>query len=111
MISSFFGAAIGILFFTFAKYWVSAAGGFAFGWFLLATRPGGLVSSTLGRWGLLGGLAVAAFVASLVPVLTSHITLVSTAWFGATAFVLGVDCYTRAGLKKVSEADDRRSRG
>lgn len=103
IISSFFGAAIGVFFFTFAKHWVSAAGGFAFGWFLLATRHGGLVSSTLGRWGLLGSLTVATFVASLVPVLTPHMTLVSTAWIGATASLLGVDCFVRGGLKEVSD--------
>ena len=43
-----------------------------------------------------------AFVAGLVPVLHPHMILASTAWIGATAFILGVDCYTRAGLKEVS---------
>ncbi|KAK8858594.1 hypothetical protein IAR55_002823 [Kwoniella newhampshirensis] len=100
IISSFFGAGLGIFLFNLAKYWVSAAGGFAFGWFLLATRQGGLITSVLGRWGLLGGLSVAAFVASLPKVTNPHMMLVSTAWIGATAFVLGVDCYTRAGLKE-----------
>lgn len=102
IIISFFGAAIGIFFFNLAKYFVSAAGGFAFGWFLLATRHGGLVPSVIGRWFLLGGLTVAAFVASLPKVLEPHMILVSTAWIGATAFTLGVDCFTRGGLKEVS---------
>jgi uncharacterized membrane protein YbjE (DUF340 family) len=100
VISSFFGAAAGIFFFNFSKYWVSA-GGFTFGWFLLATREGGLITTVLGRWGLMGSLPVVAFLAALVPVLHDHMVLVSTAWIGATAFVLGVDCYTRAGLKEV----------
>ena len=62
------------------------------------------MSSTLGRWILLGSLTVGPFVASLVPVMTPHVTLISTAWIGATAFVLGVDCFTRAGLKEVKFA-------
>lgn len=35
-------------------------------------------------------------------------TLASTAWIGATAFMLGVDCFTRAGLKEVRLASWRR---
>ncbi|WVQ85089.1 hypothetical protein IAT38_007253 [Cryptococcus sp. DSM 104549] len=100
IISSFIGAGLGIFFFNFAKYWVSAAGGFCFGWFLLATRQGGLIQSVLGRWGLLGSLTVVAFVASLPKVMNPHMMLASTGWMGATAFVLGADCYTRAGLKE-----------
>lgn len=102
IISSFIGAAIGIFFWKFAKYWVAAAGGFAFGWFLLAVRSGGLITSALGRWGLLGGLTVAMFVASLPEKVNPWLVLVSTAWIGATAFVLGIDCYIRSGLKEVS---------
>ncbi|WVQ96667.1 hypothetical protein IAU59_003773 [Kwoniella sp. CBS 9459] len=100
VIASFFGAALGIFLYTFAKYWVSAIGGFTFGWFLLATRDGGLITSVLGRWGLLGGLTVAAFVGSLPKFSNEWMMLVSTAWIGATAFTLGVDCYTRGGLKE-----------
>ena len=58
IISSIFGAAIGIFFFTFAKYWVSAVGGFTFGWFLLAIRQNGLVTDVFGRWALLCSLTV-----------------------------------------------------
>ena len=102
IISAFIGAGIGIFFFNIAKYFVSAAGGFTFGWFLLETRQGGLITSVVGRWGLLGGLTVVALLASIVPVMVEPMVLVSTAWIGATAFMLGVDCYTRAGLKEVS---------
>ncbi|WWC70742.1 uncharacterized protein I206_104693 [Kwoniella pini CBS 10737] len=100
IISAFFGGAIGIFLYSFAKYWVSAIGGFTFGWFLLATRQGGLITSVLGRWGLLGGLAVGGLVASLPKQTNEWMMLISTAWIGATAFTLGVDCYTRAGLKE-----------
>ena len=102
IIASLIGAGIGIFFFNFSKYWVAAAGGFVFGWFLMAVRDGGLIQSTLGRWGFLGGLTVGAFLCSLIPVVHDHLMLISTAWIGATAVILGIDCYTRAGLKEVS---------
>lgn len=102
VISAFFGGALGVFLYTMAKHWVSAAGGFVFGWFLLATRKGGLVDNVIGRWFLLGGLAVLGLVASLPKWATPHMLLISTAFIGATAFTLGVDCYTRAGLKEVS---------
>lgn len=101
LISSFIGAGLGIFFFNFTKYAISAAGGFTFGWFLLALREGGLITSVVGRWALLGSLTVVAFIASLPKWSNDLMTLVSTAWIGATAFVLGVDCYSRAGLKEV----------
>ncbi|WWC88694.1 uncharacterized protein L201_003607 [Kwoniella dendrophila CBS 6074] len=100
IITAFFGGALGIFLYAFAKYWVSAIGGFTFGWFLLATRQGGLITSVLGRWSLLGGLAVGGLVASLPKQTNEWMMLISTAWIGATAFTLGVDCYTRAGLKE-----------
>ena len=102
IISSFIGAGLGVFLYKFAKYFVSAAGGFVFAWFLLATKAGGLVNSVVGRWGVFGGLAVAGFITSLPPKFTDITMLVSTAWIGATTFTLGIDCYTRAGLKEVS---------
>ena len=33
-----------------------------------------------------------------------HILLISTAFVGASSFILGVDCFTTAGLKEVSHA-------
>lgn len=102
-IATLIGAALGIFFYTFTKYWVGAAGGFAFGWFLLALRKGGLVGQSVGgRWGIVGGLTVIAFLLTLVPKCHETVLLISSAWIGATAFTLGVDCFTRAGLKEVS---------
>jgi hypothetical protein len=102
IVACFIGAGIGIFLFNIAKYSVSAAGGFTLGWFLLELKDGGLITSVLGRWGLLGGLTVASTLASIVPKMAEPMMLLSTAWIGATAFILGVDCYTRAGLKEVS---------
>lgn len=103
-ISCIVGAGLGIFFFTFAKYWVGAAGGFCLGWFLLALRKGGLVRDTGPRWAILGSFTLAALVAAFIPKAHEYVLLVASALVGATAFTLGVDCFTRAGLKEVSES-------
>jgi hypothetical protein len=40
------------------------------------------------------------FIAGLVSTFHYHLILTSTAFIGATAFILGIDCFTRAGLKE-----------
>lgn len=102
-ISFLIGSGLGIFFYTFAKYWVGAAGGFAFGWYILALHKGGVVSSVGPRWAIIGILTVAGLLAALIPKAHEYVLLISSAWVGATAFTLGVDCFTRAGLKEVSK--------
>lgn len=102
VLSAFVGAGLGVFLYKLAKYWVNAAGGFALAWYILALRPGGTIENVIGRWGLIGGMSVGAFIAGLPNPLNPYLVLLSTAWIGATAFILGVDCYTRAGLKEVS---------
>jgi hypothetical protein len=46
------------------------------------------------------GFTVVFFIAGLVSTFHYHLILTSTAFIGATAFILGVDCFTRAGLKE-----------
>lgn len=99
-ISCLIGAGIGIFFYTTSKYWVGAAGGFCVGWFLMAVKKGGLVSSVGARWGIIGGLTAVTLLATLAPPLHEYVLLASSAWVGATAFMLGVDCYSRVGLKE-----------
>ncbi|ORX40061.1 hypothetical protein BD324DRAFT_254203 [Kockovaella imperatae] len=100
VIASCIGAGLGVFLYKFARYGISAAGGFTFAWYLLATKSGGLVHGVLDRWCLLGGITVACFIASLPSKLTDIMMLVSTAWIGATTVTLGIDCYSRAGLKE-----------
>jgi hypothetical protein len=45
--------------------------------------------------------AVAGFTLCTIPKLHYHVLLAATAMVGATAFMLGVDCFTTAGLKEV----------
>lgn len=105
--STIIGAALGVFFYTFARYWVGAAGGFSFGWFLLALKKGGLLTDVGPRWGLVGGFTVLALLAAMTPRLHEFVILGSSAWVGATAFTLGVDCFTRAGLKEVRHGTSR----
>ena len=41
------------------------------------------------------------FILCTIPKIHYHILLVSTAFVGASAFMLGVECFTTAGLKEV----------
>ena len=45
--------------------------------------------------------AVVGFVLCTIPKLHYYTLIVSTGFVGATAFMLGVDCYTTANLKEV----------
>lgn len=101
-VSFLIGGGLGVFFYTFARYWVGAVGGFCFGWYLLNTRKGGLVTNIGGRWAIIGGFTLGAIVCTLTPRLQEILLLGASAWIGATAFTLGVDCFTRAGLKEVS---------
>ena len=47
-------------------------------------------------------ISVVGFILCTIPKLHYYILLTSTAFVGATAFMLGVDCFTTAGLKEVS---------
>lgn len=49
------------------------------------------------------GVGVVGFCICTIPKIHYQVILVSTAFVGATAFMLGVDCYTAAGLKEVSK--------
>lgn len=96
------GSGLGVFFFTLSKYWVGACGGFSLGWFIMALHKGGLVRGVGPRWAIIGGLTMAGLLASLVPRLHEFVLLLASAWVGATAFTLGIDCFTRVGLKEVS---------
>ena len=75
-------------------------GGFCISMWFLTLKPGGLITSQTGK-----GIFIAIFCALFWSLSFSHYTrayglIGSTAFSGATAFVLGVDCFSRAGLKE-----------
>lgn len=77
-----------------------AVGGFCLAMWLLTLKSGGLISSTGGRAGLIAAFTLAAFGLSFSHYTRHYGLLGCMAFGGATAVVLGIDCYSRAGLKE-----------
>ncbi|KAG1749886.1 uncharacterized protein EDB91DRAFT_1110207 [Suillus paluster] len=94
------GGAFTIFFWKATKYFIGAWGGFAFGLWIQCFRNGGLITPVGMRWILYIACSVVAFVLCTIPKLHWHMLLVATAFVGSSAFMLGVDCYTTAGLKE-----------
>ncbi|KAI0756712.1 hypothetical protein C8Q80DRAFT_1093039 [Daedaleopsis nitida] len=94
------GGGIAIFFWKAAKYFIGAWGGFALALWIQCLHNGGLIGPLGFRWIMYIGVAVVGFVLCTIPKLHYYVLLVSTAFVGATAFILGVDCFTTAGLKE-----------
>lgn len=75
-------------------------GGFCFSMWLLALKSGGLVTDSGAKGGFIAAFTVAAYALSFSHYTRPYGLIASTAMSGGTAFVLGVDCYSRAGLKE-----------
>jgi Domain of unknown function (DUF4203) len=75
-------------------------GGFCLSMWLLALKPGGLLTETGGKAGLIGALSAASYALSFPPYTRPYAMMGSAALSGATATVIGIDCFTRAGLKE-----------
>ncbi|KAF8140355.1 hypothetical protein EV363DRAFT_1393267 [Boletus edulis] len=99
-VAGIMGGAFTIFFWKATKYFIGAWGGFAFGLWIQCFRDGGLIPSVGLRWILYIACGVVAFVLCTIPKLHWHMLLLATAFVGSSAFMLGVDCYTTAGLKE-----------
>ncbi|KAI6162098.1 hypothetical protein EDD17DRAFT_1819192 [Pisolithus thermaeus] len=100
-ISGIMGGAISIFFWKATKYFIGAWGGFAIGLWLQCFKDGGLITPVGIRWIVYISCGVVGFVLCTIPKLHWHILLLATAFVGSSVFMLGVDCYTTAGLKEV----------
>ncbi|KAJ7225627.1 hypothetical protein GGX14DRAFT_350238 [Mycena pura] len=99
------GGAISIFFWKASRYFIGAWGGFALALWVQCFHNGGIISAASAvafRWIFYIGCAVVGFVLCTIPKIHYHILLMSTAMVGSSAFILGVDCYTTAGLKEAS---------
>ncbi|RDB28626.1 hypothetical protein Hypma_015637 [Hypsizygus marmoreus] len=94
------GGAVAIFFWKAARYGIGAWGGFAFGLWIQCFHNGGVIKPIGIRWILYIGCAVIGFILCTIPKIHYHILLISTAFVGSSAFMLGVDCFTTAGLKE-----------
>ncbi|ETN40514.1 uncharacterized protein HMPREF1541_04791 [Cyphellophora europaea CBS 101466] len=75
-------------------------GGFCLGMWFLCLKPGGLVEDQTGKGIMVGVFCVAVWALSWSHWTRNYGLIGSTSFAGATAFVLGIDCFTRAGLKE-----------
>ncbi|KAI6047725.1 hypothetical protein EDC04DRAFT_15946 [Pisolithus marmoratus] len=99
-ISGIMGGALSIFFWKATKYFIGAWGGFAIGLWLQCFKDGGLITPVGIRYILYISCGVVGFVLCTIPKIHWHILLLATAFVGSSVFMLGVDCYTTAGLKE-----------
>ncbi|RXW15326.1 hypothetical protein EST38_g10525 [Candolleomyces aberdarensis] len=99
-IAGFAGGAIAIFFWKAARYGIGFWGGFAFSLWIQSFNNGGIIKPIGFRWIFYIGSGVVGFALCTIPKIHYHILLISTAFVGATSFMLGVDCFTTAGMKE-----------
>lgn len=75
-------------------------GGFCSSMWLLCLKPGGLLTQTSPKSGFIAAISVAFYALSFSHYTRPHALIISTAISGGTAVALGVDCFSRAGLKE-----------
>jgi Domain of unknown function (DUF4203) len=75
-------------------------GGFCFSMWLLVLKPGGLLTTTSGKAIFIASFTLAAFSTSFTHYTRPYGLIVFVSFGGATAIVLGIDCFSRAGLKE-----------
>ncbi|KAL7927981.1 hypothetical protein ACQKWADRAFT_318045 [Trichoderma austrokoningii] len=77
-----------------------ALGGFSLSMWLLCLAPGGLLHDTLGRAIFISCLSVGGFALSFSSYTRDWAMIILMSFGGATVIVLGIDCFSRAGLKE-----------
>ncbi|GAQ09299.1 hypothetical protein ALT_6620 [Aspergillus lentulus] len=75
-------------------------GGFCVSMWLLCLRPGALLTDTNAKAGFIGAISVTFYALSFSHHTRPYGLIVSAAVSGGTAVALGIDCYSRAGLKE-----------
>ncbi|KAJ7783670.1 hypothetical protein DFH07DRAFT_197397 [Mycena maculata] len=94
------GGGISIFFWKASRYFIGGWGGFALALWVQCFHDGGVIDAVGFRWIFYIGCGVVGFVLCTIPKIHYHILLISTAMVGSSAFMLGVDCFTTAGLKE-----------
>ncbi|KAI9677430.1 MAG: hypothetical protein M1817_006384 [Caeruleum heppii] len=75
-------------------------GGFSLSMWLLVLRPGGVLTSVGAKAIFIAAFSAAVFGFSFNRHTRPYALIAGTSWSGATAGVLGIDCFSRAGLKE-----------
>ncbi|KAI9645828.1 hypothetical protein NHQ30_005263 [Ciborinia camelliae] len=75
-------------------------GGFCFSMWLLVMKAGGIITSTSGKSIFIAAISIATFSLSFSHYTRTYGLVVCISFAGSTAIVLGIDCFSRAGLKE-----------
>ncbi|KAL3419431.1 hypothetical protein PVAG01_09653 [Phlyctema vagabunda] len=75
-------------------------GGFCFSMWLLCLKPGGLLTTQSAKIGFIAAFSAAAFATTFTHYSRPYGLIGGISFAGATAVVLGIDCFSRAGLKE-----------
>ena len=75
-------------------------GGFCLAMWILCLKPGGLITSTIGKAILIGVFTVVAWATSFSQYTRNYGIIGCTAFAGAMIAIIGIDCFSRAGLKE-----------
>lgn len=75
-------------------------GGFCISMWLLTLKAGGLITSTAGKAVFIAAFCLVAYALSFNSYTRPYGLIGGTSFAGATAVVVGIDCYSRAGLKE-----------
>ncbi|KAL5326659.1 hypothetical protein ACEPPN_004347 [Leptodophora sp. 'Broadleaf-Isolate-01'] len=78
----------------------SLLGGFCFSMWLLVLKPGGLLTATSSKVIFIAAFTAAAFSTSFSHYTRPYGLIGGISFGGATVVVLGIDCFSRAGLKE-----------
>jgi hypothetical protein len=75
-------------------------GGFCLSMWFLTLKAGGLIGSTTGRAIFISAMSLAGYCLSFSHHTRAYGSMISISFAGATATVLGIDCFSRAGWKE-----------
>ena len=75
-------------------------GGFCFSMWLLVLKPGGLLTNTSEKAIFIAAFTLVGFATSFTHYTRPYGLIIFVSFGGATAIVLGIDCFSRAGLKE-----------
>ena len=78
----------------------AAAGGFALSMWFLVLKPGGVLTNTASKAAFIGCWTVGIYVIYFSHHVRSYVIIGATSFAGATALMLGIDCFSLAGLKE-----------
>lgn len=75
-------------------------GGFCLSMWLLTLKPGGLLPETSAKVAFIAAFTAASYATSFTHYTRPYALIGATSFGGATATILGIDCFSRAGLKE-----------